>query len=239
MNKFWQWVKNEAGAERTLHLNGPIAEETWWGDEVTPKAFKDDLLAGSGPVTVWINSPGGDVFAGSQIYNMLREYGLNYPVTVKIDGIAASAASVIAMAGGRVCMSPVSCMFIHNPATFAVGDSAEMVRVKQMLDAVKDAIINAYELKSGQSRVTISHMMDDETMMDARKAVELKFADEMLYSAPPAAEPEPVTNRGFMFSQAAVMNSLAARMQKDKTARPAPAGTPISALDKRLALIKN
>jgi ATP-dependent Clp protease protease subunit len=110
LNKFWNWVKNEEG--RTLYLDGAIAEETWFGDEVTPKQFKAELISGSGDITVWINSPGGCVFAASQIYNMLMDY--KGKVTVKIDGIAASAASVIAMAGGEVLMSPVSMIMVHN-----------------------------------------------------------------------------------------------------------------------------
>lgn len=89
--KFWNWVRNEG--ERTLFLNGEISDETWYGDEVTPKLFKDELLSGEGDITVWINSPGGDVFAAAQIYNMLMDYKGH--VTVKIDGLAASAASVI------------------------------------------------------------------------------------------------------------------------------------------------
>lgn len=98
--KFWNWIKNqdESGAEmRTLFLNGEISDETWYGDEVTPKLFKDELHGGKGPISVWINSPGGDVFAAAQIYNMLMDYP--YDVTIMIDGLAASAASVIAMAG--------------------------------------------------------------------------------------------------------------------------------------------
>ena len=118
MRKFWNWVKNEG--ERTLFLNGVIASESWFGDEVTPQLFKDELLSGQGDITLWINSPGGDVFAAAQIYNMLMDY--KGAVTVNIDGIAASAASVIAMAGTIVNMSPVSMMMIHNPATFASGD---------------------------------------------------------------------------------------------------------------------
>lgn len=120
--KFWNWVRNEG--ERTLFLNGEISDETWYGDEVTPKLFKDELLSGEGDITVWINSPGGDVFAAAQIYNMLMDYKGH--VTVKIDGLAASAASVIAMAGTKVLMSPVAMMMIHNPATIAIGDTAEM-----------------------------------------------------------------------------------------------------------------
>ena len=119
MKKFWNW-KNQAETEttparRTLHLNGTIAEESWFDDDVTPQLFKEELMSGSGDITVWINSPGGDCVAAAQIYNMLMDYPGN--VTVKIDGIAASAASVIAMAGTTVLMSPVSMMMIHNPMT--------------------------------------------------------------------------------------------------------------------------
>ncbi len=74
MNHFWRWVKNDVGGSRTLYLNGAIADETWFGDEVTPQAFKNELLSGDGDITVWINSPGGDVFAAARIYTMLKEY---------------------------------------------------------------------------------------------------------------------------------------------------------------------
>ena len=110
--------------ERVLHLNGTIAEESWFDDDVTPQLFKDELFAGDGDITVWINSPGGDCVAAAQIYNMLMDYKGN--VTIKIDGIAASAASVIAMAGTKVLMSPVSMLMIHNPMTVAMGDAGEM-----------------------------------------------------------------------------------------------------------------
>ncbi len=106
--KFWNWIKNDVGGEeeRTLVLNGEISDETWYGDEVTPALFAKELNAGSGNITVWINSPGGDVFAAAQIYNMLMEY--KGDVTVKVDALAALAASVIAMAGTTVLMSPVA-----------------------------------------------------------------------------------------------------------------------------------
>lgn len=164
--------------ERTLFLNGTIAEESWFDDDITPQLFKEDLLSGSGDITVWVNSPGGDCVAAAQIYNMLMDYNGN--VTVKIDGIAASAASVIAMAGTRVLMSPVSMLMIHNPMTVAMGNAAEMEKAIDMLASVKESIINAYELKTGMSRAKISHLMDDETWMDATKAVELGFADDIL-----------------------------------------------------------
>jgi len=235
MKKFWQWgVRNEADESRTLYLNGPIAEETWWGDEQTPAAFKKELMSGSGPVTVWINSPGGDVFAAAQIYNMLMDYAA--PVTVKIDGIAASAASVIAMAGGEVLMSPVSMLMVHNPATIAIGDSEEMLKAKALLDEVKESIINSYKLKTGLSRAKLSHLMDNETWMNANKAVELGFADKIMYADD--AEPED-TGQSVIFSRAAVTNSLLGKMPKPKNPEPAPQGVPYEQLRKRLSLISH
>lgn len=179
MTKFWNFKeKTEETQERTLTLSGVIAEESWFDDEVTPKLFRDELISGEGDITVWINSPGGDCIAAAQIYNMLLDYKGN--VTVKIDGIAASAASVIAMAGTKVVMSPVSMMMIHNPMTMACGDTSEMEKAIAMLGEIKNSIVNAYELKTGLSRAKISRLMDAETWMDAGKAVELGFADEVL-----------------------------------------------------------
>ena len=145
---------------------------------------------------MWINSPGGDCVAAAQIYNMLSNY--KGKVTVKIDGIAASAASVIAMAGDTVLVSPVSMLMIHNPATIAWGDHAEMQKAIDMLSEVKESIINAYVLKTGLSRPKLSHLMDAETWMDANKAVELGFADEIMAraKAEPEKEPEEGTEGG-------------------------------------------
>jgi len=157
MKKFWNFINSNPNGgdtgERTLYLNGPIASETWFGDEITPGMFKADLDDGVGPLTVWINSDGGDVFAAARIYTMLREYSQNHKgrVTVKIDGVAASAASVIAIAGDQTLMSPVSYMLIHNPMTFSFGDGGDMLRAKELLDEVKEGIINAYEAKTGLS----------------------------------------------------------------------------------------
>ena len=156
MKKFWNWknkiVQNQDETsekqERILFLNGTIAEESWFDDDVTPKIFKEELLADSGDITIWINSPGGDCIAAAQIYNMLMEY--KGQVTVKIDGLAASAASVIAMAGSKVLVSPVSMLMIHNPATIAFGDKAEFQKAIAMLSEVKESIINAYEIKTGK-----------------------------------------------------------------------------------------
>ena len=177
-----------------LELNGTIAEESWFDDDITPQLFKEELLAGSGDITVWINSPGGDCVAAAQIYNMLTNY--KGKVTVKIDGIAASAASVIAMAGDTVLVSPVSMLMIHNPATIAWGDHAQMQKAIDMLSEVKESIINAYVLKTGLSRPKLSHLMDAETWMDANKAVELGFADEIMTRAKAEPEKEPEEGGG-------------------------------------------
>ena len=229
MRKFWNWVR-DSDEERTLYLNGVISEETWWGDEVTPKIFKDELMAGTGDITVWINSPGGDVFAAAQIYNMLMEY--TGKVTVKIDGLAASAASVIAMAGGDVYMSPVSMLMIHNPSTIAIGDSEEMLRAKALLDEVKESIINAYELKTGLSRTKLSHLMDAESWMNANKAIELGFADKIMFME---SETPDLTD-SLIFSRMAVTNSLINKLPKQPKQKT---GTPIESLDKRLSIISH
>lgn len=233
--KFWNWVKNED--VRTLYLDGAIAEETWYGDEVTPKLFKSELMNGSGDITIWINSPGGDVFAASQIYNMLMDYPGK--VTVKIDGIAASAASVIAMAGGEVLMSPVSMLMIHNPMTIAFGDTVEMERAIAMLSEVKESIINSYELKTGLSRAKISHLMDAESWFNAKKAVELGFADGILFTVANSA-PE---SEGILFSNLAVTNSLLNKLpQRTSDPKPKenlePPAHTIESLEKRLFLIQ-
>lgn len=184
MKRFWNWIKNEAGG-RVLRLEGPIDEESFWGDEVTPKAFREELEADSGDIIVWINSPGGNVFAAAEIYTMLRDY--QGTVTVKIDAIAASAASVIAMAGNKVLMSPVAMLMIHDPSTIAMGNARDMEKAISTLNEVKESIINAYAFKTGLTRSRIAKLMENETWMNAKKAVELGFADEILFEA---VEPE-------------------------------------------------
>lgn len=166
--------------------------------------------------------------AAAQIYNMLIQYKGN--VTVKIDGIAASAASVIAMAGNTVLMSPVSMMMIHNPATVAFGDHAEMQKAMDMLAEVKESIINAYVIKTGLSRSKLSHLMDAETWMDANKAVELGFADDIITRAETkpntevpdeededdesTEEKEKKPSDSMLFSRKAVNNALMNKLEK-------------------------
>ncbi len=194
-------------------------------------------MSGSGDITVWINSPGGDCVAAAQIYNMLMDYKGN--VTVKIDGIAASAASVIAMAGTRVMMSPVSMLMIHNPMTAAFGDSGEMQKAIEMLGSVKDSIINAYEIKTGLTRAKLSHLMDAETWMDANKAVELGFADEIMKRSD-ETEDMVAPAVSMLYSKANVVNSLMEKIAAKCVIEPKPTRTQkADDLLSRLNLIKN
>lgn len=224
--------------ERILFLNGTIAEESWFDDDVTPQLFKEELNQGNGNITVWINSPGGDCVAAAQIYNMLIDY--KGDVTVKIDGIAASAASVIAMAGTKVMMSPVSMLMIHNPMTIAFGNKGEMEKAISMLDEVKESIINAYEIKTGLSRTKLSHLMDQETWMDANKAVELGFADDILKRSETTDIEVPQVS--MMYSKAQVVNSLMDKIaSKCKIENKETDNTHVKAdsLMERLFLMKN
>ena len=176
MKRFWNWSGPQN--QRVLTISGTIAEDSWVDDEVTPQVFQDELSQGKGPIDLWLNSPGGDCVAASRIYTML----MNYPddVNVKIDGIAASAASVIAMAGTKVSMAPTAMIMIHNPLTIVGGQKEDLDQAEQMLAETKESIINAYELKANLPREKISAMMDDETWMNVNKAIELGFADDML-----------------------------------------------------------
>ena len=231
--KFWNWARDaDESGERVLYFDGEISDETWWGDEITPAMFKSELFSDKGDITIWLNSPGGDCIAASQIYSMLMDYPHN--VTVKIDGIAASAASVIAMAGTKVLMAPTALMMVHNPLTIAIGDTDEMQKAISMLDEVKESIINAYQVKTNQSRAKFSHWMDAETWMNANKAIELGFADGVLEdSKRHQATPT------YAFSRRAVTNSLLDKVKTKEQPQPEPEpqGVLAESLQKRLNLI--
>ena len=231
MKKFWKWKNVDEAAERVLELNGTIAEESWFDDDITPRMFKEELISGNGPVTVWINSPGGDCIAASQIYSMLMDY--KGEITVKIDGIAASAASVIAMAGTKVLMSPTALMMIHNPSTTAFGDHRDMAKAIDLLDEVKESIINAYEIKTGKSRAVLSHMMDQETWMNANKAMELGFADGILEDSK-----KTVTTESYQFSTREFESHLLNKIADKVKPAPMKEGRSIAELRNELNKIK-
>ena len=257
MKHFWNWIRNEDTGQRELWFEGVIASESWFNDDITPAMFKEELFSGDGPITLHISSPGGDCVAASQIYTMLMDYPGD--VTVHIDGLAASAASVIAMAGTKVCMSPTACMMIHNPFTAAMGDTDEMRKAIQLLDEVKESIINAYQIKTGRSRTKLSHLMDAETWMNAVKAKELGFCDEILYTGEEGLPDNSVS--GFSFERKAaalcLMNKVIAALPKPVPVKetepehppdPEPVSKPelvtpdnrvkAADLEKRLSLIK-
>lgn len=213
-----------------LELNGTIAEESWFDDDVTPRMFKDELFSGSGPITIWINSPGGDCIAASQIYSMLMDY--KDEVTVKIDGIAASAASVIAMAGTKVKMAPTALIMIHNPSMSAFGERKDMEKAINILNEVKESIINAYELKTGQSRTVLSHLMDNETWMNANKAIQLGFADEILED-----EKKQVPTEAYVFGAREFETQLVNKISK-KDVPASKKGRSVSELKDKLVTIK-
>lgn len=237
MKKFWNWkkIKNKDDTtENILFLNGTIAEESWFDDDITPGLFKSELEKNNGDITVWINSPGGDVIAAAQIYNMLMDHKGN--VTVKIDGIAASAASVIAMAGTKVLMSPVSMMMIHNPMTIAFGDKTEMKRAISMLDEIKDSIVNAYEIKTSLARDKISKLMDEETWMNANKAIEMGFCDDIMKREINEDLDSPSISS--MYSSVKVMNHLMDKIATKAKIKGLKKDVKAEELNNRLNLIK-
>ena len=248
MDKFWNFIKNEETEETELYFEGPISTESWLGDEITPALFRDELAKVSGDLTVWINSPGGDCISASQIYTMLKNH--KSKVTVKIDGIAASAASVVAMAGDETWISPTGYLMIHNPMTCAAGNKADMEKAIALLDEIKEGIINAYEEKTHLSRSKIAKMMDEETWLNAKKAQFLGLVDGILFaSGQPQPKPEEDPDDGdedtpdedeskedtltaMSYSRAATMQSL---MQKVSAEHK---GTPVDQLMSRLNLLK-
>ena len=228
--KFWVWKNTLEEEDRILELNGTIAEESWFDDDITPKLFKEELFSGKGNIVLWINSPGGDCIAASQIYTMLMDYPGD--VTVKIDGLAASAASVVAMAGNKVLMSPTAMLMIHNPMTVAYGNHEDFEKALDMLSEVKESIINAYEIKTSLPRIKLSHLMDDETWMNAKKAIELGFADGILTSKRDGEDEE--EPEAYAFSSMGQVRNLVNRIEKKKD----ETGAKYSELSRRLETLK-
>lgn len=235
VNKFWRFDKlknsEEESTENVLFLNGVIAEESWYDDDITPEMFKEELASYDGDITVFINSPGGDCFAASEIYTALKEH--KGKISVKIDGIAASAASVIAMAGDLVQMSPTSMLMIHNPSMMLYGEASELEQGIEFLNEVKESIMNAYQLKTGLSRSKLSRLMDAETWMNANAAKDLGFCDKVLYT-----DDKGKTEEEVIFDKTAMVTNTIAAMRKKLKPIEKPNGIDITQFEKRLELLK-
>ncbi|PNT91282.1 head maturation protease, ClpP-related [Clostridium thermosuccinogenes] len=192
MAKFWNFIKNENNDDEIeLRIEGDIIDDDYawlyeWFDipATSPNAFREELSQYKGKnITVWIDSYGGSVFAAAGIYNALMEHKkTGAKVTAKVDGKAMSAATIPFMAGDERLMSPMAIFMIHNPLTSASGYASDLRKAADVLDEVKETIINAYQLGTGRSRAKISSMMDDETYMSARTAIKEGFATGMLYT---------------------------------------------------------
>ena len=183
------------------------------------------------------------VFAASQIYTMLKNY--KGKVTVKIDGIVASAASVVAMAGDETLIAPTALMMIHDPSTCAMGNKADMKKAIILLDEVKESIINAYETKSHLSRNKIAKLMSDETWLNAKKAHEMGFVDGILFAekkmpvVPKEEEPDEEEKEDTLTAMTySKSKNLSAFLSKVSASAESVTGTPIDQLEKRLALLK-
>lgn len=166
-----------------MDLDGYISEWSWFDDDITPKKFRDDLekFGQGGPITIRLNSYGGDVIAASKINAYIRDYPGK--VTVQIDAIAASAATMVAMAGDVVKMQEAAYFMIHDPlfiVFMAALNIEDLARLSTSLQAVKEGIVNVYESKTGLSRARLSKLMTEETWMDAQKAFDLGFVDEVM-----------------------------------------------------------
>jgi len=230
MKKFYNLIPGQPGEESRLYIDGEIVSgqdyTDFWTASRTKGAqtFRRELEA-CGPVTVYINSPGGDVFAGAAMYSALLEHP--HKVTVKIMGIAASAASVVAMAGDEVLISPVGYMMIHDPWSYVVGNAREMEHEAQVLREIGEGIVAAYQKKTGKTTDEIKKLLEAETYMNAQSAIENGFCDGLFTpdedkAALAQASAPAASMRGRDYTPAAYM----ARMGKPCSPHPSATPTP-------------
>lgn len=179
-NKFWEFkAKKEDTSVGELMLYGDISSQSWWDDEITPKTFKQELdsLGDIKNLNIYINSGGGDVFAGQAIHSMLKRKQCQK--NVYIDGLAASIASVIAMAADKVIMPKNAMMMIHKAWTIAAGNSDDFRKMADDMDKIDESIISTYESKTNKTKEEIKCLMEAETWFTAEEAVKNGFADEI------------------------------------------------------------
>ena len=177
--KFWNVMKNDEEKSAELILYGSIGSDEYW-DDISDKAFKQDIenLGDVENITLHINSPGGSVFSAVAIANTLKNHKAK--ITANIDGLAASAATIITSACDTVRMPKNALFMVHNPITFAYGNNQDMQKTLEMLNKVKNSIIETYLNKAKTDKETLSKLMDNETWMSAEEAKEYGFIDEIL-----------------------------------------------------------
>nr|DAK10713.1 MAG TPA: Putative ATP dependent Clp protease [Bacteriophage sp.] len=177
--KFWNVMKNDEEKSAELILYGSIGSDEYW-DDISDKAFKQDIenLGDVENITLYINSPGGSVFSAVAIANTLKNHKAK--ITANIDGLAASAATIITSACDTVRMPKNALFMVHNPITFAYGNNQDMQKTLEMLNKVKNSIIETYLNKAKTDKETLSELMDNETWMSAEEAKEYGFVDEIL-----------------------------------------------------------
>ena len=181
---FWTFrAAADKGTAPELILYGDIASETWWGDEVTPRQFSDELNAlGAVPeIVVRINSGGGDVFAANAIYTRLKDNAAK--ITVKIDGWAGSAATIVAMAGDVIEIPGNGVFMVHDPKMGARGyfSAEDFVKAAEELNVIKNSIVNGYALKTKKDPEEIAAIMAAETWYDGKQAVDAGFCDRLMF----------------------------------------------------------
>lgn len=229
--QFWSLKNEEESAE--LLLYGVLGEDPWW-DDVGSKRFAEDMKTVRGkPVTVRINSVGGDVFTGSAIYSTLKMH--DKKVTVHIDGLAASAASVVAMAGDEVIMPSNAMIMIHNPWSIAIGEAKDFRKRADDMDKIRESMVTTYQEKTGMSREELIEIMDEETWLTATEAKEYGFADTIESSFQVAASIAggDMTVNGVTFSMerfkvlpSALVAAAARKEPKPSKPQEKPAGNP-------------
>lgn len=177
--KFWAFKAAAEPGIGELRLYGEISDVSWWGDEVTPKEFAKELdaLGDISMLNVYINSPGGDVFAGQAIYSILKRHKAQ--VHVYVDGLAASIASLVAMAGDTITMPANAMMMVHMPWTFAVGNAADFRKLADDLDKIGEAMVVTYEGRSALTHDEVVALLEAETWLTAQDCLDRGLCDEV------------------------------------------------------------
>lgn len=229
MNRFYNFARDVTAPEDgVLTIEGEIVTDPgWWTDDglVVARDVRANLSQYRN-VTVYLNSPGGDVLAGAELYTALREHHENGmgDVTVIITGIAASAASVVAMGGSRVMISPAAYMMIHNPWSMEAGDAEQFRRTADVLDELAAGIAMAYHLRTGKPMDEIRAMMDSETWMSAQTCVDEGFADAILFGGAAPAQ-SAIGGRTAACLMQRSSHSRAAAMALINSHKPTPAAS--------------